>query len=81
MSQNLAADADLGVSVGNRVAVGLVLRSAAYEGKLVVYCYTLGLDVGSGLWGGYGEYDRSAGQRDAPCPRSAALLLRAVGSY
>jgi threonine dehydrogenase-like Zn-dependent dehydrogenase len=52
----LAEDADLGVSVGDRVAVDLVLRGGSYQGKLVVYGYTLGLDQGSGLWGGYGEY-------------------------
>ncbi len=52
----LADDADLGVSVGDRVAVDLVLRGGGYQGKLVVYGYTLGVDDGSGLWGGYGEY-------------------------
>jgi threonine dehydrogenase-like Zn-dependent dehydrogenase len=52
----LAEGADLGVSVGDRVAVDLVNRNFAYEGKrLVVYGYTLGLGDGSGLWGGYGE--------------------------
>ncbi len=52
----LADDADLGVSVGDRVAVDLMLRGASSLGKFVVYGYTLGLDEGSGLWGGYGEY-------------------------
>jgi threonine dehydrogenase-like Zn-dependent dehydrogenase len=52
----LAEDADLGVSVGDRVAVDLVLRGGSSLGKLVVYGYTLGLDEQSGLWGGYGEY-------------------------
>jgi len=52
----LAPDADLGVAVGDRVALDLVLRSGAYKGRLVVYGYTLGLDDESGLWGGYGEY-------------------------
>jgi threonine dehydrogenase-like Zn-dependent dehydrogenase len=52
----LAADADLGVSVGDRVAVDLMLRNGLYQGRLVLYGYTLGLDDGSGLWGGYGEY-------------------------
>ena len=54
--EELADDADLGVAVGDRVAVDLVLRAGAYEGRLVVYGYTLGLDDLSGLWGGYGEY-------------------------
>jgi len=52
----LAEDADLGVAVGDRVAIDLVLRGGSYQGRLVVYGYTLGLDDGSGLWGGYGEY-------------------------
>jgi threonine dehydrogenase-like Zn-dependent dehydrogenase len=52
----LADDADLGVSIGDRVAIDLVLRRGSYQGRLVVYGYTLGLDDESGLWGGYGEY-------------------------
>ncbi len=52
----LSDDAELGVSVGDRVAVDLVMRKGGYEGRLVVYGYTLGLDDGGGLWGGYGEY-------------------------
>lgn len=52
----LAEDARFPVAVGDRVAVDLVLRSGLYNGKLLVYGYTMGLDVGSGLWGGYGEY-------------------------
>ncbi len=52
----LARDAVFGVSVGDRVAIDLLLRSGSYQGKLVVYGYTLGLNEGSGLWGGYGEY-------------------------
>jgi 2-desacetyl-2-hydroxyethyl bacteriochlorophyllide A dehydrogenase len=55
--EKLAADADLGVSVGDRVAVDLINRNFAYQGsRLVVYGYTLGIDDESGLWGGYGEY-------------------------
>jgi threonine dehydrogenase-like Zn-dependent dehydrogenase len=55
--EDLAKGADLGVSVGDRVAVDLVNRNFAYQGsRLVVYGYTLGVDDGSGLWGGYGEY-------------------------
>jgi len=53
---DLAEGADLGVSVGDRVAVDLVLRNGAYDDRLVVYGYTLGVEDGSGLWGGYGEY-------------------------
>lgn len=52
----LAEDARFPVAVGDRVAVDLILRSGLYNGKLLVYGYTMGLDVGSGLWGGYGEY-------------------------
>jgi threonine dehydrogenase-like Zn-dependent dehydrogenase len=53
----LADGADLGVSVGDRVAVDLINRNFAYRGsRLVVYGYTLGVDDESGLWGGYGEY-------------------------
>lgn len=55
--EKLAEDADLGVAVGDRVAVDLVNRKFAYRGRrLVVYGYTLGVDDESGLWGGYGEY-------------------------
>jgi len=54
--EELADDADFAVSVGDRVAVDLVLRTGFYDGRLVIYGYTMGLDVGSGLWGGYGEY-------------------------
>jgi len=54
--EELAYDANLGVSVGDRVAVDLMNRGAAYKGRLVVYGYTLGIDDESGLWGGYGEY-------------------------
>lgn len=52
----LAEDARFPVAVGDRVAVDLILRSGLYNGKLLVYGYTMGLDVESGLWGGYGEY-------------------------
>jgi threonine dehydrogenase-like Zn-dependent dehydrogenase len=52
----LADDADLGVAVGERVAVDLMLRGRSSLGKFVVYGYTMGLDEQSGLWGGYGEY-------------------------
>jgi threonine dehydrogenase-like Zn-dependent dehydrogenase len=55
--EELADDADLGVAVGDRVAVDLINRNFAYRGtRFVAYGYTLGLDDDSGLWGGYGEY-------------------------
>ena len=55
--EELADGADLGVEVGDRVAVDMINRRFAYRGsRLVVYGYTLGLDDESGLWGGYGEY-------------------------
>ncbi len=56
----LADDANLGVAVGDRVAVDLVVRAAVTEnnpfGLGEVYGYTMGLEDGHGLWGGYGEY-------------------------
>lgn len=52
----LAEDARFPVAVGDRVAVDLILRSGLYHGKLLLYGYTMGLDVEGGLWGGYGEY-------------------------
>ena len=56
----LADDADLGVAVGDRVAVDLVVRAPVTEnnpfGLGEVYGYTLGLEDDHGLWGGYGEY-------------------------
>jgi threonine dehydrogenase-like Zn-dependent dehydrogenase len=61
----LAPDADLGVEVGQRVAVDLVWRCGAcvactsgspYCQQMQVFGYTRGLDVGSGLHGGYGEF-------------------------
>lgn len=62
---SLAPGADLGVGVGQRVAVDLVWRCGAcdvcrsgspYCRDMQVYGYTRGLDDGSGLHGGYGEY-------------------------
>ncbi len=52
----LAEDARFPVAVGDRVAVDLILRSGLYHGKLLLYGYTMALDVHGGLWGGYGEY-------------------------
>ncbi len=56
----LADDANLGVAVGDRVAVDLVVRAPVTEnnpfGLGEVYGYTMGLEDGHGLWGGYGEY-------------------------
>ena len=57
--------ADLGVEVGQRVAVDLVWRcgtcavcasGSPFCSDMQVYGYTQGLDEGSGLHGGYGEY-------------------------
>lgn len=56
----LADDANLGVAVGDRVAVDLVVRAPVSEtnpfGLGEVYGYTLGIEDDHGLWGGYGEY-------------------------
>lgn len=61
----LAPDAQLGVEVGQRVAVDLVWRcgecgvcrsGSPYCERMQVFGYTRGLDDGSGLHGGYGEY-------------------------
>ena len=56
----LAADADLGVAVGDRVAVDLIVRVPPTEinpfGLGNLYGYTMGVDDDHGLWGGYGEY-------------------------
>ncbi|MEM7139981.1 MAG: zinc-binding dehydrogenase [Actinomycetota bacterium] len=52
----LADDADLGVEVGQRVGVDLVLFGGRPDSGLDVYGYTIGPDVDHGLWGGYGEY-------------------------
>lgn len=62
---SLAPGSTLGVEVGQRVAVDLVWRcgecavcrsGAPYCPKMHVFGYTRGLDVGTGLHGGYGEY-------------------------
>lgn len=55
----LAADAALGVEVGDRVAVDLVRFGAPTDSNplgLHVYGYTRGIDDAGGLWGGYAEY-------------------------
>ncbi len=52
----LARDAQFPVAVGDRVAIDLILRTGLYHGKMLLYGYTMGLDVEGGLWGGYGEY-------------------------
>lgn len=52
--EQLADDADLGVSVGDRVVLDLLVPGP--PDRMIVYGYTMGLDEGSGLWGGYGEY-------------------------
>jgi threonine dehydrogenase-like Zn-dependent dehydrogenase len=61
----LAPDADLGVRIGERVGVDLARRCGTCEActngsgvceDMQLYGYTQGLDVRSGLHGGYGEY-------------------------
>ena len=55
----LADDADLGVDVGDRVAVDIVWYGPPRDGNpfgVRCYGYSFGLDEGAGLWGGYGEY-------------------------
>ena len=61
----LAPDANLGVKVGDRVGVDLIRRCGVCEvcasgspfcAQMQLYGYTQGLDIGSGLHGGYGEY-------------------------
>ncbi len=56
----LAPDADLGVAVGDRVAVDLIVRVPPTDtnpfGLGNLYGYTMGVDDEHGLWGGYGEY-------------------------
>ncbi|WP_419926523.1 zinc-dependent alcohol dehydrogenase [Candidatus Poriferisocius sp.] len=56
----LADGADLGVAVGDRVAVDLNVRVPPTEanpfGLGNLYGYTMGTDDDHGLWGGYGEY-------------------------
>lgn len=61
----LAADADLGVTVGQRVAVDLVRRCGRCAAcraasplceEMRLYGYTVPLSERSGLYGGYGEY-------------------------
>ena len=61
----LGAGADFGVQVGDRVGVDLIRRcgecevcrsGSPYCLNMQLYGYTQGLDVGTGLHGGYGEY-------------------------
>jgi threonine dehydrogenase-like Zn-dependent dehydrogenase len=56
----LADDADLGVEVGDRVGVDLIVRVEPTSDNPLglgdLYGYTLGVDDEHGLWGGYGEY-------------------------
>ena len=56
----LAPDAALGVEVGDRVAVEIMVMeipSATNPTGIVAgYSYTLGIEHEHGLWGGYGEY-------------------------
>jgi len=52
----LAPDAELGVEVGQRVGVDLVVFNSPARPGLNLYGYTIPLDFEHGLWGGYGEY-------------------------
>ena len=52
----LAPDADLGVEVGQRVGVDLLVPPSPERQGLHLYGYTLPPDFEHGLWGGYGEY-------------------------
>ncbi|NIR34851.1 MAG: alcohol dehydrogenase catalytic domain-containing protein, partial [Actinobacteria bacterium] len=52
----LAPDAELGVEVGQRVGLDLIVFGGRDGRGLDVYGYTMGLDFEHGLWGGYGEY-------------------------
>jgi threonine dehydrogenase-like Zn-dependent dehydrogenase len=61
----LAPDANLGVAVGDRVGVDLVRKCGTCPScaqgtgvcaRMHLYGYTIGLDVRSGLHGGYAEY-------------------------
>lgn len=62
---SLAPDAELGVGVGDRVGVDLVVRRR----DMVIYGYTQGLETRSGLHGGYGEYmEIVAGTQLVPLP-------------
>lgn len=62
---SLAPDATLGVEVGQRVGVNLVV----FHDGLTVYGYTEPLDRRSGLYGGYGEYmEIVAGTHLEPLP-------------
>lgn len=56
---DVAPDADLGVDVGDRVAVDLVRFGPPTEANplgLHIYGYTRSPDDDGGLWGGYAEY-------------------------
>ncbi|MEZ5167307.1 MAG: zinc-binding dehydrogenase [Acidimicrobiales bacterium] len=52
----LAPDAELGVEIGQRVGVDLVVMGGRDGSSLDVYGYTIGPDHEHGLWGGYGEF-------------------------
>ncbi len=52
----LAPDADLGVHVGQRVGIDLLVMASPNRPGLNLYGYTIPPDFEHGLWGGYGEY-------------------------
>ena len=52
----LAPDAELGVEVGQRVGVDILVMNSPERPGLNLYGYTIPPDYEHGLWGGYGEY-------------------------
>ena len=56
---DLDSDSELGVKIGDRVAVNIVVPTEpSYSNPFGFSCYgySFGLDEAEGLWGGYGEY-------------------------
>ena len=52
----LAPDAELGVRVGQRVGIDLLVPTSPNRPGMNLYGYTIPPDFEHGLWGGYGEY-------------------------
>jgi len=56
---DLDPDSELGVEIGDRVAVNIVVPTEPSDSNpfgISCYGYSFGLDEAEGLWGGYGEY-------------------------
>jgi len=56
---DLDSDSELGVEIGDRVAVNIVVPTEPSDSNpfgISCYGYSFGLDDSEGLWGGYGEY-------------------------